>query len=215
VRVGVLGGTFDPIHLAHLRLGDAAMTDLKLDRVIFVPAGQPWLKAGQPLSPACHRVAMVRLAIAGEARYSVSEIEVDRPGPTYTVDTLEQFSVALGSEVELYLILGMDALEHFYRWKEPARILELCSLAVAARPGLKSFTMETFLTQVPATAADITLLPVVLPDISATEVRSLAKNEGFSKEAVKGFLNELVPASVADYIRRIGIYPAETKVDAD
>jgi nicotinate-nucleotide adenylyltransferase len=206
VRFGLLGGTFDPFHLAHLRLAGAASAALNLDQVIFIPTGQPWLKEGLPLSPACHRVAMVRLAIADQAGYSVSEIEVNRPGPTYTVDTLEQLSIELGPEAQLYLILGMDALEHFRRWKEPGRILELSRLAVAARPALGAFTLETFLTQFPAAAGDVTLLPVVLPDISATEVRSRAVRQGP--------LEEVVPAGVADYIRRSGIYAAETEVDA-
>jgi nicotinate-nucleotide adenylyltransferase len=207
VRVGLLGGTFDPFHLAHRRLADAALATLTLDQVIFIPTGQPWLKAGLPLSQACHRVAMVRLAISGQSRYSVSEIEVNRAGPTYTVDTLEQMSLELGPEVELYLILGMDALEHFHRWKEPRRILGLSRLAVAARPGLGGFNLETFLTEFPAAAEAVTPLPVVLPDISATEIRRRAASDGP--------LDDLVPTGVAEYIRRLGLYPVETKVDAD
>ncbi|PKB79374.1 MAG: nicotinate (nicotinamide) nucleotide adenylyltransferase [SAR202 cluster bacterium Io17-Chloro-G9] len=207
MRVGLLGGTFDPVHLAHLQLAEAALGDLNLDQVIFVPTGEPWLKAGQPLSPACIRLAMVRLAIGDRPEFSVSEIEVNRPGPTYTVDTLEQLTTELGPELELLLILGMDALEHFHRWKEPGRILELCRLAVAGRTGQQGFTLQTFLTQFPAAAQRVAFLPVLLPEISATQVRS--------RVARKDSLVEFVPSEVADYIRRLGLYRAGTKVNGD
>ena len=207
MRVGLLGGTFDPVHLAHLRLAESALAELNLDQVIFIPTGQPWLKAGQPLSPACHRLAMARVAVEDCAEFSVSELELDRPGPTYTVDTLEQLHMDLGPESEFYLILGMDALEHFHRWKEPNRILELCCLAVAARPGLPGFTLENFLTQFPKAAQRVKLLPVLLPDISATAVRG--------REARGVSLAEFVPPKVADYIRRLGLYRAGAKINAD
>ena len=89
MSIGFLGGTFDPVHRGHLQLAAGAVAHLDLERVLFVPTGQPWLKAGQPLTQACHRLAMVRLAIEGDPKYSLCKIEVDRPGPTYTVDTLE------------------------------------------------------------------------------------------------------------------------------
>ena len=207
MRVGLLGGTFDPVHLAHLQLAAGACDHLNVERVIFVPTGEPWLKAGQPLTPACHRLAMVRLAIADQPSYSLSEIEVDRPGPTYTVDTLEQLSTELSPDAEVHLILGLDALEHFHRWKEPERVLELCHLAVAARVGHQGITLDEFLGKFPRAVDRVTALPVALPEISATEVR---------RRAARGDrLGDYVPPEVADYIYHLGLYQAGTEVSAD
>ena len=207
MQVGLLGGTFDPVHLGHLHLAAGARDHLNLERVIFVPTGQPWLKAGKPLTPACQRLAMVRLAIVDHPSYSLSEIEVDRPGPTYTVDTLEQLTSELNLEFEVQVILGLDALEHFHRWKEPQRILELCRLAVATRAGHQGFTLDQFLGRFPKAVDRVTLLPVILPDISATEVR---------RRAARGdSLDNYVPPKVADYIHQLGLYRAGTGVNAN
>ena len=138
MRVGILGGTFDPVHVGHLIIAEEALSRLALDQVLFIPAGQPWLKADQALSPAEHRLKMVELAIASNPRLSVSRIEVDRPGPTYTVDTLERLKRDLGEDVQLYFILGLDALEQFHRGEQPARIIELWQLAIASRPGFQN-----------------------------------------------------------------------------
>ena len=113
MRIGILGGTFDPVHIGHLIIAEEALSRLALDQVLFIPAGQPWLKADQALSTAEHRLKMVQLAIASNPRLGVSRIEVDRSGPTYTVDTLERLREDLGEDVQLYFILGLDALEQF------------------------------------------------------------------------------------------------------
>jgi len=125
MRVGVLGGTFDPPHVAHLILAEAALSQLALERVIFVPAGDPWRKSSGAVTPAAHRLAMVRLAVVGDAHFEVSEIEVERRAPSYTVDTLAQLKDRLGQECELYFILGEDALNDLPDWKQPRRIIEL------------------------------------------------------------------------------------------
>ena len=122
LRIGILGGTFDPIHLGHLAIAEDALDRLGLDRVIMIPAGRPWLKSGQTVTAADHRLAMVRLAIEGRPGLEVSTIEVDRPGPTYTVDTLVELREELGSQVELYLILGMDSVRELRRWRDPERL---------------------------------------------------------------------------------------------
>ena len=138
MRLGILGGTFDPVHVGHLILAEEALSRLALDQLLFIPAGQPWLKAGQALSPAEHRLKMVGLAIASNPKLAVSRIEVDRSGPTYTVDTLEQLKQDLGEDVQLFFILGLDALEQFHRWEQPERIIELCQLAISSRPGFQN-----------------------------------------------------------------------------
>ncbi len=132
MRLGVFGGTFNPIHLAHLRLAEEARDSLALDRVLFVPAGDPPLKQRE-LAPADERLAMVRLAIASNPSFEVSDLELRRPGKSYTADTLE----ALAREhpgARLWFLLGADALADFERWHAPERIFAAASLGVAPRP---------------------------------------------------------------------------------
>jgi nicotinate-nucleotide adenylyltransferase len=205
VAIGFLGGTFDPVHLGHLQLGDSVVSHLGLETVLFVPTGRPWLKAGQYLSPARHRLEMVRRAIAGNARFSLCDVEVERPGLTYTVDTLEELARESRWCADDYLILGMDALEHFQRWKEPERILQLSRLAVAAREGHQGFSLDSLVEQFPEAADRVVQLPGNLPEISATEVRQSAWQGGS--------LERFVPSAVAEYIQSSGLYRCEAQVD--
>jgi nicotinate-nucleotide adenylyltransferase len=132
-RLGAFGGTFDPPHLGHLAIAEWARDTLRLDRVLFVPAGQPPHKRGRRLTPARHRLAMIRLAVRGNPAFKVSTWELDRRGPSFTVDTLEHLARPRG--VELYLLVGADSLDDFRTWKRPEAILALARLAVAGRPG--------------------------------------------------------------------------------
>lgn len=135
-RIGVLGGTFDPIHLGHLGAAEAAAECAQLDRVILVPASQPPHRA-QAIVSAQHRLAMCRLAAEGDPRFEVSDLELRRPGLSYTVETLEELH-ALHHEGELFLILGWDAAAQFRTWREPERVRALASIVVVARPGSRS-----------------------------------------------------------------------------
>ena len=134
-RIGILGGTFDPPHLGHLLIAETARAALGLESVIFLPAGEPWLKSGQRITPASHRLEMVQLAVADNPDFCVSDCEVRRRGATYTVDTLRELRCGFPPDTDLYFIVGSDVLEQFHRWKEPEAILELCRLAVIERPG--------------------------------------------------------------------------------
>ena len=134
MRLGVFGGTFDPPHLGHLVVAEGAREQLHLERVLFIPAGQPWMKAGQAISPASHRLEMTRLAIQGHPAFQVVDWEVVREGPSYTVETLEQLHRQEPS-AELFCILGEDSLRELPRWRHPQRLVELCVLAVYRRPG--------------------------------------------------------------------------------
>jgi len=199
MRVGVLGGTFDPVHLGHLIVAEEARLQLGLEKVIFMTAGQPWLKEEQPLTPAKQRFEMVRLATGPNPHFEAARHEVDRTGPTYTVDTLESLHRDLGPDATIYFIMGMDALEQFHRWKDPERILALCHLAVVRRPGWLEFDMEGFLGRYPQAAGKVELLPMPLVDISGTELR---------RRAVAGeSLRYQVPDPVAEFIRRHQLYP--------
>ena len=128
MRAGVFGGTFDPIHLGHLAVAKSIQTTLKLDKVIFVPAGQPWMKAGTPVSPVKDRVEMVRLAVARRKAFELSTVEADRPGPSYAVDTMDALRRQLGSGSALFFLLGSDALMDIAKWKEPQRLMTALSI---------------------------------------------------------------------------------------
>ena len=121
--IGILGGTFDPPHLGHLLIAESARCALDLETVLFLPAGEPWLKSGQQITPARHRRRMVDLAIADNADFRICDNELRRSGPSYTVDTLRQLRAGYPDDVVFYFIVGSDVLAQFHRWKEPERVL--------------------------------------------------------------------------------------------
>jgi nicotinate-nucleotide adenylyltransferase len=183
-RVGVFGGTFDPVHVGHLAIALAALESVPLDRVLFVPARRSPLKDRDPLASVNDRVAMLESAIVNEPRFGLSPLELERDGESFTVDTLE----ALRSEGELFLILGSDALADLARWRAPDRIRELATILVAARPGApEPDPMHR------ARAFDAPRL-----DISSRELRSRAAR-GMS-------LRYLVPDAVWEHIKKRGLY---------
>ena len=203
MRVGVLGGTFDPPHLGHLILAQEALQALGLSRVLFVPAGEPWRKAGRELSPRDHRLAMVRLAVEGNPGLAVSTTEVDRPGPSYTAETLAELREQFDSETELFFIMGADSLADFPRWHQPLRILELARLAVAERAPLGD---EGFDEGIPAEPAEtqrqrVVWLPMPLIAISASAVRERVR-QGLS-------IRYWVPEAVEEYIRSHCLYASD------
>ncbi len=142
MRIGVLGGTFDPIHLGHLAIAEQARDRLELEEVCFVPAGAPWMKAGQALSSAQDRLCMVRKAVEDNPFFRVSTVELDRAGPSYTVETLRELQDDYGPDARLFFILGTDAFARFGEWKDPEGILSLATLVVVDRPGETASTEE-------------------------------------------------------------------------
>jgi nicotinate-nucleotide adenylyltransferase len=205
MQIGILGGTFDPVHLGHLIIAEEARSRLELDRVIFIPAGQPWLKAWQPLTPAQHRARMVELAVASNPYFQVARHEVERSGPTYTVDTLEELQQELGADTTLHFIMGMDALEQFHRWREPERLLELCQLVVVNRPGHQGVDVGNVMPGYPQASGRVTLLSVPQIEISATEIR---------RRAARGIsFRYQVPEAVEQYILEHRLYSIRTKVE--
>src|SRR5688500_3114467 len=132
MRLGVMGGTFDPIHVGHLVIASEVAYALGLDEVVFVPAGRPWQKEGRAVSPGEDRYEMVRLATADDPRFTASRMEVDREGPTYTADTLRALA---GDGTELFFITGADALAQVPTWREPEALFALATFVGATRPG--------------------------------------------------------------------------------
>ena len=196
IRLGVLGGTFDPVHIGHLALAEQAREQLELERVLWVPSGDPWRKADRAVTPAEHRAAMVRLAIEGHASYELSLAEIERSGPSYSIETLAELQRnEPGSE--LFFLLGLDALEDLPNWREPARLIELATLAVAARGGRRP-AAEELDRLVPGLSKRVVWLEMPHIDVSATELRRLAA-EGAA-------LRDRTPASVEAYIREHRLY---------
>jgi nicotinate-nucleotide adenylyltransferase len=141
MRIGVFGGTFDPVHLGHLIVAEHCREHARLDRVLFIPAWKPPHKLDRELTPFHHRVEMLHLAVAGNPAFQIDELERERPGPSYTVDTLEALHVRHPQD-ELFLILGADCLPDLPHWREPARIVAQASLLVASRPGWSLWSAE-------------------------------------------------------------------------
>lgn len=135
MRLGLYGGAFNPTHRCHLAVADAARSRLGLDRVLFIPTGDPPHKPPADFIPAAHRVEMVRLAIAPYPSFQLSEIETNRPAKSYTIDTLQEIRQAYPGDTRLIFIIGLDAFMAFPSWREPERLLELCDFAVVSRPG--------------------------------------------------------------------------------
>ena len=201
MRVGLLGGSFDPLHLGHLALGEEARETLNLDKLLFVPAGAPWMKRRRKLADGLERLEMVRLAVSSNPCFGVSSLEVERPGPTYSVDTLEELHRQAGGRNEYYFILGADVVEDVGRWKEPARVLELCTLVVAYRPGYGQPDLATLDAVQPGASAKAILLDTIPLDISSTGVR---------RRVARGrSVRYLVPPEVDTYIREHGLYRDE------
>ena len=197
-RVGILGGTFDPIHLGHLLLAEEARTHLALEMVLFVPTGQPWLRRHRPISPSHHRVAMARLAVADNPAFAVSTLEVDRPGPTYTVDTLDVLHRQYGEGAEFYFLLGSDALQDLPRWKEPARLLTMCRLVVFPRPGAPPVDLSLLDRFQEGASQRAVALSGPLIGISGSEIRRRAAQDLS--------IRYWVPRPVEEYILGHGLY---------
>jgi nicotinate-nucleotide adenylyltransferase len=200
-RIGLLGGTFDPIHFAHLRLAEDAREQLNLDRVLFLPAPNPWRKAGKTVVPVEHRLAMVMLAIADNPCFACSTLELDQDGPTFTANTLGALRAELGDDVVLHFIMGADALADLPHWHDPGRIVSLARLAVARRPRSRLPPLEALEQRVPGIRAVIDTVQMAPIDLSSTELRARA--------AAGRSLRYLMPDAVADYIQQHALYAKE------
>ena len=200
MRIGVFGGTFDPIHLGHLVVAEDARIALELDKVLFIPAGQPWFKSYRQITEARHRLAMVRLAVEGNPSFDVTDIEIRRTGPSYTVDTLSELRGQY-KDAEFIVILGVDALREIDRWHQPRKLFELASVVGMARPGA-TLDPSVLNAAIPGASSRMRLLDSAQIDISGTDIRQRAA-EGRS-------IRYRVPAAVERYICENGLYlPAD------
>jgi nicotinate-nucleotide adenylyltransferase len=200
--LGLFGGTFDPIHLAHLAVAEAARDDLDLAGVTFIPAAQPPHKTGRHLTPVLHRLAMVEAAIADNPRFSVSRIEIDREGPSYTADTLTALTDAGVGPIAL--ILSAEAVVDLPTWHDPERVLALATLVIAPRDGYADIDPDWFEATFPGVPTSVVLLDGPRMRLAASDIRRRA--------ARARSLRYLVPDAVATYIGDHGLYRAERRV---
>jgi nicotinate-nucleotide adenylyltransferase len=202
-RWGILGGTFDPVHDAHLAIAQQAVEELELEGVLFIPAGMPPHKGDQVVTPIRHRVAMVELAIAGNPCFRLSRVEVERPGPSYAADTIEQLTGEGGTleGTEPFFILSAEALKGLPSWRDPDRLLARCRIAVAPRLGFTAPARPWLAEHFPGLEDRFTFLGG--PDLghSASDIRHRAAS-GRS-------IRYLVPDAVAGYVTHNRLYPPE------
>jgi nicotinate-nucleotide adenylyltransferase len=211
-KLGILGGSFDPIHLGHLRCAEEVREALDLERIVFVPAASPPHKPGRRLADAASRLAMVELAIADNPRFAVSDLELERSGISYSVDTLERFRER-EPEAALHFIIGADAFREVQTWRDVPRLFELASVVVANRPPDR---LETTIAHLPVAAreafcydpltlsyrhrsgTELRFVAITALDVSATAIRRRV-HEGLS-------IRYLVPAGVERFIRERQLY---------
>ena len=199
-RVGVLGGSFDPPHAGHLMIAQEAGERVGLDRVLFVPAGEQWLKEGQDVAPAAHRLAMTHLLVGAEATFAVSDVEVTRPGPSYTVDTLRILREESPPDTEFFFILGEDAVADLPRWYRPQELVSLCEFIAMPRSGdMGRPDLTAAYDAIPGLRERVNILEdAPRMDISSSRVRQLL--------ASGASLSGVVPDPVAKYITAQRLY---------
>jgi nicotinate-nucleotide adenylyltransferase len=198
MNIGVLGGTFDPIHSGHIIIAENAGLELGLARILFVPAGQPWLKTDRKITPAAHRVEMVRRAIAANPHFELSTVDIDRPGPSLSVETVDILQQQLGAGVELFFLVGWDSLAELPQWMEPDRLVQLCKLVAVTRPGFSRPDLKAMESSVPGVAQSVVWLDIPPVDISSTDIRNRVAR-GLS-------VHGLVPDEVEAYIKEHRLY---------
>ncbi len=197
-RIGVLGGTFDPPHIGHLWLATLAADAVGLDRVLFMPAAQPPHKGGQLVSRGTDRLVMTRLAIAGDPAFELCPIEMERPGPSYTIDSIDELERLYVGQAQLFLLMAADSLNAIDTWREPDRLLERIEWAVGPRPGDPLPDRSALEERFGANAARIHLLSGPSLDVSSSEIRR--------RVAAGQAIRYLVPRGVEELIVERGLY---------
>jgi len=196
-RIGVIGGTFDPIHYGHLAAAEEARVRLNLERVLFVVAGIPPHKLDEEVTPVEHRLAMVSLAIASNPHFVISRVDMDRPGPSYTVDTISILQGQWGQKTEIYFIMGLDSLVELPTWHQPQRLTQLCRLVAVRRPAVE-IDMAQLETSLPGISSRVEIIDMPEMDISASELQQRVR-EGLP-------IKYQVPEEVERYINDYELY---------
>jgi nicotinate-nucleotide adenylyltransferase len=193
-QLGVMGGTFDPIHYGHLVTAEEALHQFALDEVVFIPTGAPWMKEHEVVSPPEDRYLMTVIATASNPRFRVSRAEIDREGPTYTIDTLRHLREEADGGADLFFITGADAVLEIFQWKDPGELFELAHFIAATRPGYDLASFEQYAANHPG----ITVMNIPALAISSTDIRD--------RVAAGRPIRYLVPEGVNSYVQKAGLY---------
>jgi nicotinate-nucleotide adenylyltransferase len=197
-RIGILGGTFDPPHVGHLWLATLAADAIGLDRVLFMPASQPPHKRRQGMTRATDRLLMTRLAIAGDATFELTLIEMERPGPSYTIDSVDELARLYGDEADLYLLMAADSLAQVETWRRPQELLERIEWVIGPRPGVALPDRAELERRFGKAASRIHLLEGPSLDVSSSDIRA--------RVAAGHAIRYLVPRGVEELITERGLY---------
>jgi len=197
-KIGLMGGTFDPIHVGHLLTAEAVRTEYDLDRVLFIPAGSPPHKQNMVVTSPIHRYIMTVMATYSNPHFYVSTIEMERPGPSFTVDTILALMEQFGTQTEIFFIMGADAVQELPTWNNVDRLLELCPVVAANRPGCSSAIDDIIQYFGPIGQKRIHRLATPELEISSTDIRE--------KVRVGHSIKYIVPDSVENYILKEGLY---------
>lgn len=209
MKIGILGGTFDPVHVGHLIIAETVRDEMGLDRVLFIPAATPPHKQRRAITDAKHRLEMVRLAVEGNAAFEVTDIEIRRGGVSYSIETIERLRAAMAPEAAFFFIVGADTVPELATWKDIDHLVHRCTFVVVARPG---FRIEDLLNEAIGLAPDTRqrvlrhFIDAVRVDISSTGLRARLA-EGKS-------VRYRLPEAVEHYIRTKGLYGAKTGTPA-
>ena len=197
-RIGILGGTFDPPHVGHLWLAILAADAIELDRVLFMPAAQPPHKGGRVVTSAADRLLMTRLAVAADDTFDITIIEMERPGPSYTIDSVIELQRTYGSDASLYLLMAADSLAQIDTWRQPDELLDRIEWVVGPRPGSPPPDRAALEQRFGERAARIHLLEGPSLDVSSTQIRR--------RVAAGQAIRYLVPRGVEELITDRGLY---------
>jgi nicotinate-nucleotide adenylyltransferase len=198
MNIGVMGGTFDPVHLGHLAVAEEARNQINLAEVIFVPAGNPYFKEGTAVSSSLQRVNMLELAIKDKPYFKISLIEIERDGPSYAVDTISSLKEFLSKEDEIFFILGWDSLLNLHLWHQPEHLMGLCRFVAAPRPGYPRPDTQTLEKDLPGISKRTVVMDKPLINISSTQIRERVK--------ASQSISKMVPPEVEKYIKEHNLY---------
>lgn len=201
-KIAIMGGTFDPIHFGHLVAAEAVRDELEIEKVIFVPSGRPPHKKNSKVSHNEHRYLMTVLATVSNPYFDVSRIELDRPGTTYTIDTIEEIREYCSKDTEIFFITGADAISEIFTWKNAEALLEMCSFVAVTRPGYKKVKLRKMVSDIKEKLNNrLYFLEVPALAISSSQIRDRVKTDNTIKY--------LVPEAVEDYIKKFSLYKAD------
>ena len=198
MKIGVFGGTFDPIHIGHLIVAEEARYKLELEKVIFLPAGRPWFKSDRKITDGKLRLEMIKHATKDNPLFDVSDLELNREGSTYSVESIPKLKDDLGGNVDLYFLIGVDALADIHKWKQPAKLMEMCQIVGLTRPEYADFDWTDIDRKVVGASERIRIVEVSRIGVSSTDIRMMVQN-GIS-------VRYLVPDTVVRYIEERGLY---------